>query len=282
MTNHRRVRRVLRAGIEQRFQPSRGPSRKSDLMVEFCAITVDSDYSDRAGSHDRSFLRLSNGCGLSCFPMDAITLTRQLVDIESISGNEAAVGNYLYGELCRIGYQTRQNAGRRAIASTFTPHRRSSHIQRLFSPRTWIRFLRSFLRRKMLHAFTAAARATPRALSRRRLRLRNDCASEGIYVGLLFVVGEERDSLGAKVANEYAASQPAHECKYLVNGEPTENRIALASKGTLRVGGDCFRTHGAFGVSGTRRIGDRQADCGSQRGCARCRCLPIRRLVRAL
>jgi acetylornithine deacetylase len=38
--------------------------------------------------------------------MDAITLTRQLIDIESISGNEAAVGNYLYGELCRVGYQT--------------------------------------------------------------------------------------------------------------------------------------------------------------------------------
>src|SRR5216684_9362038 len=58
---------------------------------------------------------------------------------------------------------------------------------------------------------------------------------QGIYVGLLFVAGEERDSLGAKVANEYAASQPAHGCKYLVNGEPTGNRIALASKGTLRV-----------------------------------------------
>src|SRR5579863_1353697 len=38
--------------------------------------------------------------------MDAVTLTRQLVDIDSISGNEAAVGNYLYGELCRLGYQT--------------------------------------------------------------------------------------------------------------------------------------------------------------------------------
>ena len=38
--------------------------------------------------------------------MDAITLTRQLVDIESITGNEAAVGNYLYGELCRLGYHT--------------------------------------------------------------------------------------------------------------------------------------------------------------------------------
>jgi acetylornithine deacetylase len=58
---------------------------------------------------------------------------------------------------------------------------------------------------------------------------------QGKFVGLLFVVGEERDSLGARVANEYAANQPNHRCKFLVNGEPTENRIALASKGTLRV-----------------------------------------------
>jgi acetylornithine deacetylase len=57
---------------------------------------------------------------------------------------------------------------------------------------------------------------------------------EQIYVGLLFVVGEERDSLGAKVANDYAANQQTHGV-YLVNGEPTENRIARASKGTLRV-----------------------------------------------
>jgi acetylornithine deacetylase len=54
---------------------------------------------------------------------------------------------------------------------------------------------------------------------------------EGVHVGLLFVVGEERDSLGAEVANQHA---PAG-CRFLVNGEPTENHIALASKGTLRV-----------------------------------------------
>jgi acetylornithine deacetylase len=56
----------------------------------------------------------------------------------------------------------------------------------------------------------------------------------GVYVGLLFVVGEERDSLGADVANEYAANQQTGS-RFLVNGEPTENRLALASKGTLRV-----------------------------------------------
>jgi len=54
---------------------------------------------------------------------------------------------------------------------------------------------------------------------------------EGAAVGMLFLVGEERDSLGAKVANDHAPPS----CRFLVNGEPTENRIALASKGTLRV-----------------------------------------------
>jgi acetylornithine deacetylase len=54
--------------------------------------------------------------------------------------------------------------------------------------------------------------------------------AEGIHVGLLFLVGEERDSQGAKVANEQSFGP-----KFLINGEPTENRLATASKGTLRV-----------------------------------------------
>jgi acetylornithine deacetylase len=53
---------------------------------------------------------------------------------------------------------------------------------------------------------------------------------EGIPVGLLFLVGEERDSQGAKVANTQASG-----CRFLINGEPTDNRMASASKGTLRV-----------------------------------------------
>ena len=52
----------------------------------------------------------------------------------------------------------------------------------------------------------------------------------GVKVGLLFVVGEERDSAGAKVANEDARGS-----RFLINGEPTDNRLALASKGALRV-----------------------------------------------
>jgi acetylornithine deacetylase len=53
---------------------------------------------------------------------------------------------------------------------------------------------------------------------------------EGVKVGMLFVVGEERDSAGAKVANTQARGS-----RFLINGEPTDNRLALASKGCLRV-----------------------------------------------
>jgi acetylornithine deacetylase len=51
----------------------------------------------------------------------------------------------------------------------------------------------------------------------------------GVKAGMLFVVGEERDSAGAVVAN----LQPKGS-RYLINGEPTDNRLGVASKGVLR------------------------------------------------
>ena len=169
---------------------------------------------------------------LSC--MDAVTLTRQLVDIESISGNEAAVGNYLYGELCRLGYQTKKipvEGDRFNVYATWEGHLDpalvfSTHMDTVppFIPSSEdagrIYGRGSCDAKGIIAAQIAAAE---------RLR-QND-----IYVGLLFVVGEERDSLGARVANEYAANSKGARCRFLVNGEPTENHIALASKGTLRV-----------------------------------------------
>src|SRR6185436_9966448 len=49
-------------------------------------------------------------------------------------------------------------------------------------------------------------------------------------VGLVFVVGEERGSDGARVANEAANGS-----RYLVDGEPTDNRLGLATRGVLRL-----------------------------------------------
>ena len=161
--------------------------------------------------------------------MDAVTFTRQLVDIESITGNEAPVGNYLYGELCRIGYQTAKmpvEADRFNVYATSPDHPNpsivfSTHMDTVppFIPssedETRIYGRGSCDAKGIIAAQVAAAE-----------RLRR----EGIHVGLLFVAGEERDSLGAQVANDHAPAS----CKFLVNGEPTENHLALASKGTLR------------------------------------------------
>src|SRR5207253_11470130 len=52
----------------------------------------------------------------------------------------------------------------------------------------------------------------------------------GVFAGLLLLVGEERDSIGAKVANQ----QPMG-TRFMNNGEPTENKLALASKSALQV-----------------------------------------------
>ena len=165
--------------------------------------------------------------------MDAVTLTRQLVDIESITGNEAAVGNYLYGELCRLGYQTKKmpvEDNRFNVCATSPEQQHpavvfSTHMDTVppFIPSSEDAgriFGRGSCDAKGIIAAQIAAAE--------RLRKQN------IHVGLLFVVGEERDSLGAQVANDYVTTGHASGCRFLVNGEPTENRLALASKGTLR------------------------------------------------
>lgn len=70
----------------------------------------------------------------------------------------------------------------------------------------------------------------------------------GIKIGLLFVVGEERDSAGAIVANKHPKGS-----KFLINGEPTDNRLALASKGALRVE---LRAKGRMAHSAYPELGD--------------------------
>ncbi len=162
--------------------------------------------------------------------MDAVTLTRQLIDIESISGNEAAVANYLYGELCRLGYQTRKMPveGNRFNLYATSPDQPDPVIVFSTHMDTVPPFIPSSEDADRIYGRGSCdAKGIIGAQIAAAERLRR----EGLHVGLLFVVGEERDSLGAQVANDHAPPS----CKFLVNGEPTENRIALASKGTLRV-----------------------------------------------
>ncbi len=74
--------------------------------------------------------------------------------------------------------------------------------------------------------------------------------TQGFRIGLLFVSGEERDSAGAKAANLNPKGS-----RFLINGEPTDNKLALASKGALRAVLRASRKDGAFGLSRTGRIG---------------------------
>jgi acetylornithine deacetylase len=161
--------------------------------------------------------------------MDVVSLTRRLVDIESISGNEGAVGNALAAELRGLGYNVQRMPVEGERANVFATSPQAPNPAVVFSTHmdTVPPFMASsedehrvFGRgscdaKGIIAVQTAAAEALKR---------------EGIYVGLLFLVGEERDSRGAKVAN-----QQANLCKFLINGEPTENHVAIASKGALRV-----------------------------------------------
>src|ERR1700730_12795090 len=161
--------------------------------------------------------------------MGAVSLTRQLVDIESITGNEARVGEFLYRELCRLGYQTKKMPVEGDRANVYATSPEQLHPAVVFS--THMDIVPPFIpSREDVSRIYGRGSCDAKGIIAAQIAAAERLRQQKLHVGMLFVVGEERDSLGAKVTNEKAAG-----CKYLINGEPTENRIALASKGTLRV-----------------------------------------------
>ena len=74
-------------------------------------------------------------------------------------------------------------------------------------------------------------------------------------VGLVFVAGEERGSDGAMAANRIASRST-----FLINGEPTDNRLGAATRGVFRVRLIATEAGRALGLSRARRVGDREAD----------------------
>lgn len=160
--------------------------------------------------------------------MDPIKLTRRLVDIESISGNEGAVGAELYDELCRLGY----TAHKMPVA-----HERFNVVatlddrppQVVFS--THMDTVPPFISSSEDHDnIYGRGSCDAKGIIAAQIAACQKLRKEGAAVGMLFLVGEERDSLGAKIANESPAGS-----RFLINGEPTDNRLAMASKGALRV-----------------------------------------------
>ncbi|HXM99053.1 MAG TPA: M20/M25/M40 family metallo-hydrolase [Candidatus Dormibacteraeota bacterium] len=162
--------------------------------------------------------------------MDLFALTRALVDIESVTNNERCVGDILFSHLSELaarhsGLVERipAGAGRDNIFVRFGEPRLtlSTHMDTVppfFSSReddTYVWGRGACDAKGIIAAMITSA---------------EKLLAGGIHnFGLLFVVGEERDSAGAK-----AAAAAPRGSKFLINGEPTENQIALGCKGALR------------------------------------------------
>jgi acetylornithine deacetylase len=185
---------------------------------------------------------------------EAIALLRQLIDIESTTFEEGPAGLFLAAELERRGF---------AVETTPVPHPS-------FSRHTGER----------LNVYAAAQAEAPTVVFSTHIDTvppwfgssedeewvygRGACDAKGIVVAmiyaaqqlrdrgvpvaLLFVVGEERDSGGAKVANLNPKGS-----RFLINGEPTDNRVALASKGALRAS---IEAKGVMAHSAYPELGD--------------------------
>ncbi len=161
--------------------------------------------------------------------MDVVRLTRELVDIESVTGHEGAVGDFLAGRLAELGFVVERmpvSNGRFNVVATWPDWPRpavffSTHMD------TVPPFIASSERDERIFGRGACdAKGIIAAQTAAALRL----CGQGTGVGLLFVVGEERGSDGAVVAN----TQPRG-ARFLIDGEPTENHLGSASKGSLRM-----------------------------------------------
>ena len=159
----------------------------------------------------------------------AIGLTCALVDIDSTTGREVEAGRYVSALLTGLGYHVTEQPvadGRFNVFAHLGATPRvvfSTHYDCVppFFPSRRERGLivgRGACDAKGILAAQIAAAEQLRAAGHRDL-------------GLLFLVGEERGSEGARLAN----ARPPAGVEYLINGEPTDNRQGLATRGSLRV-----------------------------------------------
>jgi acetylornithine deacetylase len=162
--------------------------------------------------------------------MNLFELTRRLIDIPSVSGEELEVGRFLASYLESLGYRVELQevgSGRSNVIATLAPRARvvlSTHMD------TVPPFIASSEDETHIHGRGSCdAKGIIAAQVSAAERLRGEGLEE---LGLLFTVDEELGSLGARAADSHAV---ARECEYLINGEPTENRLAVGSKGSLRL-----------------------------------------------
>lgn len=162
--------------------------------------------------------------------MNLFELTKSLMNIPSVSGDEQAVGFFLRDYLESLGWTVELQA---------VSENQNNVIAYLNdTPRV---FLSTHL--DTVPPFIAPTEDDEKIYGRGACDAKGIIASqiiaaenlrkEGINdIGLLYTVEEETSSIGAKAANNHPL---AAKCEYLINGEPTDNDLAIGSKGTFRL-----------------------------------------------
>ena len=180
--------------------------------------------------------------------IDVCKLTRELIDIPSVTGDEFQVGTSLAELLNRRGYQVElqeiENDRANVIATTGGRPKvvLSTHMD------TVPPYIESGEDAEFIYGRGACdAKGIIAAQIAAAEQLRAEGVSE---IGLLFTVDEEVNSAGAKALNVHSI---ASECLYLINGEPTDNRLAIGTKGSLQV---TIKTEGRAAHSAYPEQGD--------------------------
>ncbi|MCA1815896.1 MAG: M20/M25/M40 family metallo-hydrolase [Acidobacteria bacterium] len=158
-------------------------------------------------------------------------LTRGLIDTPSVTGEEGAVGRFLAAHLASAGYEveTQEIAPGRAnvlarVKSTPARVVLSTHMD------TVPPHVASGEDEEFIHGRGAC---DAKGIIAAQIAAAESLRAEGVSeVGLLFTVDEEMGSDGARAANSH---EWARDCRFLINGEPTDNRLAAGTKGSLRV-----------------------------------------------
>ena len=186
-------------------------------------------------------------------PLDPIDLTRRLVDIESLTYNEGAVGAYLDTLLRERGFAVERMEVSQPPQSRFSGPRFNLYASYGEQPdvvlSTHMDTVPPFIPSREDDLFLYGRGACDaKGIIAAQWAAAERLREAGVAAALLFVVGEERDSAGAREANRHPKGS-----RFLINGEPTDNRLALASKGALRVE---IRARGTMAHSAYPELGE--------------------------
>jgi acetylornithine deacetylase len=178
-------------------------------------------------------------------------LTRALVDIDSTTGHEQEIGGWLSAFLRQRGYRVTEQPVADGRFNVFA--QLDAPPQVVFS--THFDCVPPFMpsREDGGVVFGRGSCDAKGILGAQVMAVERLRVSGEARVAMLFVAGEERGSDGARVANSHAPDG----VKFLINGEPTDNRLGVATRGVLRVR---LRARGRAAHSSFPELGDSAID----------------------